>query len=75
MTKLVLCPHFVAHVKSTDTTESVPVVCTECGPKRWHATPTDEKDGSVDPDFLAYAQHVREELIPCERGVIGAGEK
>jgi hypothetical protein len=65
MTKLVLCPHFTAHIKTTDFTESVTVVCDVCGPNTWRARPGNRPvDWSQDPGFQEYAQHVRDELIP-----------
>jgi hypothetical protein len=61
----VLCPHFTAHVKSTDFTESVTVVCDVCGPNTWRSRPGNRPvDWSQDPGFQEYAQHVRDELIP-----------
>lgn len=64
MTKLVLCPHFTAHVKDTTNTERVAVVCSVCGPKNWIAHPGDEDDPFESAGFLEYAEHVRRELIP-----------
>jgi nucleoside 2-deoxyribosyltransferase len=64
MTKLVLCPHFTAHVKDTATTQRVTVLCAVCGPKNWIAHPGDDDDPFESAGFLEYAQHVREELIP-----------
>jgi hypothetical protein len=63
--KLVLCPHFTAHIKDTNFTESVTVVCDVCGPNTWRSRPGNRPvDWSQDPGFQEYAQHVRDELIP-----------
>jgi nucleoside 2-deoxyribosyltransferase len=64
--KLVLCPHFVAHVKDATTTQRVTVVCGECGLKSWDARPErpESEDWAEDPRFQEYAMHVRTELIP-----------
>jgi nucleoside 2-deoxyribosyltransferase len=64
VTKLVLCPHFTAHVKDTTTTERVAVVCAVCGPKNWIAHPGDEDDPFESAGWLEYAQHARETLEP-----------
>jgi nucleoside 2-deoxyribosyltransferase len=64
MTKLVLCPHFTAHVKDTKATERVIVVCAVCGPKSWIAHPGEGDDPFRGADFLEYAERVRTELIP-----------
>jgi nucleoside 2-deoxyribosyltransferase len=64
MTKLVLCPHFTAHVKDTANTERVAVVCAVCGPKNWIAHPGDEDDPFESAGWLEYAQHARETLEP-----------
>jgi hypothetical protein len=63
--KLVLCDHFTAHVKDTQFTDSVTIVCSVCGPNTWRSRPNERPvDWSQDPGFQEYAQHVRDELIP-----------
>jgi nucleoside 2-deoxyribosyltransferase len=64
VTKLVLCPHFTAHVKDITATERVAVVCSVCGPKNWIAHPGEGDDPFESAGFLEYAEHVRRELIP-----------
>ena len=66
MTKLVLCPHFVAHVKDATQTITVTVNCAVCGVKSWDATgPRPPSDNLWDdPTWLSYADHARETLEP-----------
>ena len=67
--KIVLCPHFTAHVKNLDGIEGMLVNCRECGVNSWPQSESmDKGDWAQDPRFLMYAQHVRDELIPMLRG-------